>query len=47
MTGGIRFDNVILAESEEEAASYASKTWRLKQHAEKSFRRTLSKEEVI
>jgi calnexin len=45
MTGGIRFDNIILTESEEDAVSFATKTWSLKSTAEKNIRKQLSKEE--
>jgi len=45
MTGGIRFDNIIITESEVEAVEFAHKTWKLKTVAEKNNRKLLTKEE--
>jgi hypothetical protein len=46
MTGGIRFDNVIIGFDPSAARKFAERTWRIKHGAEKVVKRKQTDEEV-
>jgi len=41
MSGGIRFDNVLLVDSEEQASEFAQQTWKRKKDMEKAEKKVL------
>jgi len=47
MSGGIRFDNVLLVDSEEQASEFAQQTWKRKKDMEKAEKKVLSQEERL